>query len=689
MKTRRLIVLYVLCCLLHPLKGVAQDTSRTAVTLPEVTISNPNHQPEKLHVQTPTQVVSADELKQLGGMLLSDAARRMAGITLKDYGGVGGIKTVSARGLGSQFSTLCIDGIAVNDCQNGQVDLGRYLLGNSSYVTFASGQSDNLLQSARAVSSGSVINMETAVPQFGSRPNNISFGIDGGSFGYLSPTLSFDQRIGEKAILSIWSNYTQSDGDYPFTLYYTRNHDDSSSIERRQNSQMRIGTADLNFFYPIDRHQHLHLKAHYMQGLHYLPGPVLLYTSKASEHTAERLFFAQARYQKTGTKLSIQLLGKFQAGTDIYEDTAARTSTHLIHNEYQQQEGYLSQAFQYHFGEQTKKGLTVAFSIDEAVSQLHSNLNKHNDVERLSAQSVLSAQYSLPFGEKNEEGLRINAHLSATWIQDQEAETSATDYHRLSPYAGISYSRKNFTLRYFFKENYRVPNFNELYYYTISHNLRPEKALQQNIGGSYHQYCPLSKGILLDNTLSIDGYYNRVSDKIIAIPTQNMFLWSMSNVGKVEICGIDITATHLLNNGAHHIGDTTSQHPFSLNLSLGYSFQYAVDRTDPSSKTYGHQIPYTPRHSGNIALTANTQWVDVGYTVTLVGKRYCMNQNNAANKVDGYVDQGITFSRRCWLKHGFLNLKFQVLNIFDVQYEVVRNYPMMGRNYRFGIGFEY
>ncbi|MBQ3982834.1 MAG: TonB-dependent receptor, partial [Bacteroidales bacterium] len=104
---------------------------------------------------------------------------------------------------------------------------------------------------------------------------------------------------------------------------------------------------------------------------------------------------------------------------------------------------------------------------------------------------------------------------------------------------------------------------------------------------------------------------------------------------------------------------------------------------------YGHQIPYTPRHSGSIALTASTQWVDVGYSATLVGRRYRMSQNTDANVVRGYVDQGIKVSRQFWLKHGKLDVKAQVLNLFNVQYEVVKNYPMMGRNYRVGVGYAF
>ena len=193
-----------------------------------------------------------------------------------------------------------------------------------------------------------------------------------------------------------------------------------------------------------------------------------------------------------------------------------------------------------------------------------------------------------------------------------------------------------------------------------------------------------------DNGISVDGYYNRVSDKIIAVPMQNMFLWSMQNLGEVEVRGLDISATSRFRGGASSIFIPDDwRRLLDISLTLGYSYQYAVDRTDAASKVYGHQIPYTPRHSGSIALTASTKWIDVGYSATLVGKRYRMSQNTDANVVRGYVDQGIKVSRQFWLKHGKLDVKAQVLNLFNVQYEVVKNYPMMGRNYRVGVGYTF
>lgn len=667
--------------------SAAQDTLRRSITLPAVSVSATTNNPSFSTAPTPSQHIETSTLQQTGSILLSDAVRQLTGVTLKDYGGIGGVKTVSSRGLGSQFSTLTIDGIAVSDAQNGQIDLGRYMLAGNS-ITLDNGQSASLLQSARALSAGNILELTTQPPQFLDRPFRIGIGADMGSFGYISPTISYSQRLGNRIAVSFWGNYTRSDGDYPFTLYYTHSRTDSSSTEYRQNSQMHLGTADLNLFYRIDTCRRLHLKAHYMQGFHALPGPVIYYAQKGSEHTDEQLFFLQGRYHRTGDILDLQLLGKYQHSRDAYTDTAVSTlaGSHL-HNDYDQQEAYLSQALLWHPRGKEESRLHLSIATDESISQLQSNLSQHNDVQRASLLGSLSAEYrSTPASDPT--GLRINAHLLGTWIRDYETSSTSSPYAHLSPYAGLSYSWQHLTLRYFFKETYRVPNFNELYYFTVGRALRPEKAHQHNIGISFQQHFGADTLWQFAGSLSFDSYYNHISDKIIAIPTQNMFLWSMANLGIADILGIDATANLMLGNTqASTLGHF--RHALHFELVLGYSYQHAVDHSDPTSKSYGNQIPYTPRHSGNITLTATNPWVNVGYTVSLIGERYCRQQNNAASRLEGYVDQGITLSHDFLLGPGSLKVKGQILNLFNVQYEVVKNYPMMGRNYRIGINYEF
>src|SRR5574344_1667075 len=78
----------------------------------------------------PTQRLNGKQLKRLNSQSIADAMRYFAGVQIKDYGGVGGIKTVNLRSMGSQHLGVYYDGIELGNAQNGQIDLGQFSLDN-------------------------------------------------------------------------------------------------------------------------------------------------------------------------------------------------------------------------------------------------------------------------------------------------------------------------------------------------------------------------------------------------------------------------------------------------------------------------------------------------------------------------------------------------------------------------------
>lgn len=651
----------------------AQDLKRT--TLEEVRITE-SKVPSTLKSTAPTQVYTAEQIEHIGALQLSDALKHIGGVTLKDYGGVGGVKTVSARGLGSQFSTLTIDGVAVSDAQNGQIDLGRYMTGNSAFISFANGQHDNLLQTARGFAAGNVVNMETQAPRFFlAEKTNLSVGIDCGSFGLLSPHLQLERKVNDKLSLSLFANYLQSKGDYPFTIHYTNNQNDSSSLARREHSETQMLTTDLNLFYTINTRQRLSAKIHWMKSDLNLPGPVIFYTQKASESSTSDILFVQTKYgwKSKSKKWELSAVGKYQQTADTYTDTLS----HLF-NSYFQQEGYLSGTLLFH----ASKHLNFSFANDGALNTLHSNKTDNNEVTRWTTLHVLAAN-------AHWNRIALNGNILLTNIHEHTNTGTEHQWQKASPYAGLNFvvlqrsdtllhQSHTLRLRYFFKENYRIPNFSELYFSEYHDELRPEKALQHNIGLTYNAYRDSLWNLGGVNALlTVDGYYNRVSDKIIAIPTRSMFLWTMMNLGNVNILGVDTKADIQFSCGN-----------WETTLTGTYSYQHTIDKTNSEDKTYGHQIAYTPRHSGSISCYVANPYLDFGYNATFVGLRYSGNQNIPKNALPAYIDQGIVIAHTFDLKQGELKLRAQVLNLLDVQYEIVKNYPMMGRNFRLSVSWE-
>ena len=78
----------------------------------------------------PAQILSGDELHRLNSNSVADALRYFSGVQVKDYGGVGGIKTVNIRSMGTNHTGVVYDGVELGNAQNGQIDLGQFSLDN-------------------------------------------------------------------------------------------------------------------------------------------------------------------------------------------------------------------------------------------------------------------------------------------------------------------------------------------------------------------------------------------------------------------------------------------------------------------------------------------------------------------------------------------------------------------------------
>lgn len=647
-----------------PLISNAQGID-TVKRLEEVTVSG-QRTPATLRTAAPTQVLDAEQMEKLGAMQLSDAVKQMAGITLKDYGGVGGIKTVSARGLGSQFSAVTLDGVPVDDSQNGQVDLSRYLLGNAAYVSFSQGQEQSSLLSARAYAAGNTLNMETSEPQFWpGEHTKVKVGSEVGSFGLFSPTLHWEQRWSKKLKSSFWANYLYSRGDYPFSLYNSATGRDDEHRDYRKHSAVWMATADGNLFYTHSKGNTLVTKVHYMRGAHELPGRVVLYSQVTpKEYSTEELAFVQTRWRVEREAWKGQLLGKLRYSYDDYTDSTAGNDTY---DRYRQGEAFVSGSL----SRRLTPWLDIDLAADGDLSHLRSTLTQRNRVTRTS----LSAVAALRFHTQHFE-LRANALY--TDIADRMGDSdSAPAYRRVTPFVSMMYKvGKGTTLRAFYKQTYRAPNFGELYFFMLLPELRPEQANQVNLG--FTQSFGNEEGTFCGQ-LTVDGYYNHVRDKIVAKPSVNIYYWSMENLGIVDILGLDATLNFQLS---------------AVNLQLHYTFQSAQDHTDPSGETldgkaYGYQIVYTPRHSGGGSVRWESRWVNLGASAMVVGHRYSERQNAADNRLPAYCDIALTADRSFNLRLGTLSLRASLQNLLDAQYEIVAAYPMPGRNWRIGLFYEF
>lgn len=272
------------------------DTART-YSIPEVTVAEAYHTRE-VRAMAPTQVFSKEELKSLNVLQVSDAVKHFAGVTVKDYGGIGGLKTVSLRSLGAEHTAVGYDGITISDCQTGQIDIGRFSLDNVDRLSLSNGQSDNIFQPARFFASAGILNIQTLTPQFkDNRRTNLSASFKTGSWGLVNPSLLLEQKLSRKWVLSANGEWMSADGHYPFTLHYGEDND-LTSREKRKNTEVKNLRAEAGLFGNFSDTEQWRLKAYYYQSSRGLPNATTYYYDYSSQHLWDKNVFVQSQYKK-------------------------------------------------------------------------------------------------------------------------------------------------------------------------------------------------------------------------------------------------------------------------------------------------------------------------------------------------------------------------------------------------------
>ena len=323
--------------------------------------------PAKISSATSVQVFRKEDLKNMGLQNMGDAVKRFAGTNVRDYGGIGGIKTVSVRNLGAAHTAVSYDGVAISNTQAGQIDIGRFSLDNVSSLSLAIGHEDQMLQSARLFASAGVLNIETEKPHFDDGRNSFTqIQMRGGSFGYLTPSLRHWQKLGERTRLSVDANYQRAHGEYPFEL----KNGQLTTREKRINSDIEVLQGEANLFHTFHDEGELNVKAYYYHSERGLPGAVILYNNASDERLCDENFFVQARYKKAfGPKWTLQAQGKYNYSWNRYEDTGAQYAGGKQTDTNRQQEYYLSASVLY----QPVEGWSLSLSQDGFINRLHTN----------------------------------------------------------------------------------------------------------------------------------------------------------------------------------------------------------------------------------------------------------------------------------------------------------------------------
>ena len=188
----------------------AQYATDSLQYLPEVVISVKTYRD-----LIPAQKLSGEELKTLNSFSVADAIRYFSGVQIKDYGGIGGLKSINVRSMGTNHVGISYDGIQLGNAQNGQIDLGKFSLDNIEEISLFNGQKSDILQTAKDYGSSSGVYLRSRTPRFeNGKKSNVKAVFKTGSFDLVNPSLLYEYNISDDISASINGEYIKSSGKY-------------------------------------------------------------------------------------------------------------------------------------------------------------------------------------------------------------------------------------------------------------------------------------------------------------------------------------------------------------------------------------------------------------------------------------------------------------------------------------------
>lgn len=640
---------------------------RDSVALPEVEVTATRPKEEII----PAQRLDGKQLEKLNSNSVADALRYFSGVQVKDYGGVGGIKTVNIRSMGTNHTGVVYDGVALGNAQNGQIDLGQFSLDNIEAISLYNGQKSEILQPARDFGNAGAVYMRTRTPRFdGTKSYNAKGAVRFGSFDLLNPSALVELQLSPSVNASLSGEWISSSGKYKFR--YRRVNPageiayDTTAV--RQNGDIEAMRLELNLNGSFDNGE-WHLKGYHYNSERGIPGAIVNNVWRRGERQWDNNSFVQGSYRRMAGRFSTLFNAKYAFYRTHYVNNDERQVR--VDNLYRQRELYLSTANQFRI----MRMWHVSASYDFQWNSLETDMRDFLRPDRYTHLLSIATALNLP-------QLKFQASVLGTFIRDKVADSGDTKkqgqctpaaYLSVMPLRGF----KAFELRAFFKQSFRMPTFNDLYYADMGNSrLDPEKVTQWNVGALVDR--SFRSGFLRGYRISADAYLNHVTDKIVAYPKGQQFRWTMLNLGKVRIKGIDVSAAVTVNPVS------------SLELTVRgqYTFQEAIDITNPADSYYRDQIPYIPRHSGSAVLNASWRGWGLNYSFIYVGERYNQQENILYNYTQPWYTSDVSVSKDLKVNNVNMRALVEVSNLLNQDYDVIANYPMPKRNFRVTLSVE-
>lgn len=208
-------------------------------------------------------------------------------------------------------------------------------------------------------------------------------------------------------------------------------------------------------------------------------------------------------------------------------------------------------------------------------------------------------------------------------------------------------------------KNFRVPTFNDLYWYAGGNfDLKPETSYQVELGQEFK---------IKNLNIDLAAYYISSKNLIKWIPTSGA-IWRPSNISKSENFGLETKVDYKVWLGKEHWLKLTGQ----------YSYTEAKDLDKDK------QLIYVPYHKGSASLNYQYRSVSAFIQGVYTGSAYTTTDNTDTVDSSRVFNLGVDYR---FASKPNVTIGGKVNNVFNVYYENVAYRPMPSRYFEIFLNF--
>ncbi|MBF4473245.1 TonB-dependent receptor plug domain-containing protein [Flavobacterium sp. HJJ] len=549
--------------------------------------------------------------------LLTDLLNFNSTLYFKEYGR-GMLSTVSFRGTTSSQTAVIWNGININSQMNGSTDFNTISGSDYNSVTVKAG-GGSILYGSGAI--GGTVHLNNDLGFYKRFDTNLK--LDYGSFNTIG--INYKTNIAtEKWSAQIGFSKNSSTNDYKYLNKYTW----QGEQRWNQNGEYDIITVSANLGYKLNGRNIFKL---YSQ------------TSNTDRNTS----------LVTESEMKSKYVNGFNRNLLEYDGNFGRFTTNL-------KTAYIFENYQYFADNSTNdytygKTESLITKVDFGYTLFKSTqVNGILDYNRTNG-------YGTGFGnhirEISSASLLVKQDFFANWKNEFGIRKEFTNNYE-SPILFSLGSSYQFSKLYNFKlnvsRNFRIPTFNDLYWEPGGNpNLKPESSYQAEIGNVF-----TFNNISLTQTF----YYIKIKDLLQWVPGKNG-IWTPQNQDKVNSYGAETLLSWKKQFGKNNFGANAS-----------YAHTVSEDVAN------GNQLFFVPFDKITASVSYSRSKITAYYQFLYNGFVYTRADNDPNEIINDYKVSNLGIDYDFKLLNSF-KLGFQVLNIFNENYESLESRPMPGRNF--------